>query len=93
MKQNKAMSWAAAIFIVGLSAALLGPLIYVVAIGKVEAHAHVGISALQIFDVVSQPSGKFNISYGLGAIVVPSVLSLAVWAILAILFRQPRVAK
>src|SRR5260370_7511956 len=88
-QNNKATSWAAAVFIIGLSATLLAPLLYIAVIGKVEAHKYIGVFALQIFDVVSHPSGKFNITYGLGAIAAPAVLSLAVWAVLlAILLKQ-----
>ena len=89
MNQSKATSWASATFIIGLSAALLVPLAYIAAIGKVEAQAHLGISSLQIFDVVSHASGKFYISYGIGAIIVPAILSLLVWMVLsAVLHRS-----
>jgi hypothetical protein len=82
MQQNKAMSWAAAVFVLSFASTLLAPVVYIMAVGKTEGSVSPSIFGIQLFEATSHKSGGFSMSYGVGAVIIPITASLIVWAVL-----------
>jgi len=82
MKTNKATSWSAAVFISSSCITLFAPLVYLIVLGKSEGQWNFRFVGIDTFSVDSHSSGGFGISYGVGVLLLPAILSVLVWGIL-----------
>jgi len=81
MKTNKAMSWSAAVFIGSSVILLFAPLAYLLVVGKHDGQWNLKLG-IDVFSVNSHSSGGFEMSYAIGVILFPALLSVLVWGLL-----------